>query len=582
MATPNKKAAIYTRVSTAQQRDDGGSLETQLNKCREWCSSNNHTVIEEYQDTYSGGTMERDNLKRLFADAKQEKFEVIIVTKIDRFSRNLRDFINTTEEMKKFGVVVFPIDQPQFSSDGPAGELTKNVLLSVGQFESDMIRERTAEGRQNKAHKGEWPGGPIPIGYDYIDRMLVVNQVEADLVKRVFAEHCDGRSYREILTQLNADGFRTKKGKLFKIGSITSILHNQVYIGIIKSGKITARGIHEPIIETATFNKVKVISEAHQSNAYIHKKMPNELIFTGLIKCGHCGSSMSPHHANRKGRKILYYRCITANKLGKEYCPVRSIASVDLDAVGVSLLRMLSVNQKLLESVLEKACNSNTESIESLNNKRDGIIRNRSEIKKKVDTLVTRLEDLTNANFAPIINRIESHQSSINSINESLSEINEAITKSHQPSEDYESLLNTYLSFWHLWRELSFEQRRRAVQIFVKEVRLYSEGEEGKDKKLRLEIDLVTNPSIETESETSDVKPINRRKYIRKASRKNMDSLVCDPVHYALLVFKELGNLSDSFFWAVGELWAHHGRVWAQGVTVLSNCNTMPVNYSSS
>ncbi|MBT7093848.1 MAG: hypothetical protein HN936_11410, partial [Bacteroidetes bacterium] len=135
-----------------------------------------------------------------------------------------------------------------------------------------------------------------------------------------------------------------------------------------------------------------------------------------------------------------------------------------------------------------------------------------------------------------ILNRIREHQHSINTINANVSEIEKEISNSHQPSEDFDSLRDTYLSFWHLWRKLEFQQRRRAVQLFVKELRLFADGEDGKDKKLRLEIDLITNPSIETDEDTSSLTPVKKRKYNQKSSQKGGVGFVSDPVHYALLV----------------------------------------------
>ena len=117
VSTQAKKVAIYCRVSTDQQdKDEGGSLPTQEKRCRDWCTFENgrgdetYDVVDVYTDVASGGDMDRTELKRLFDDAKTGKINLILVTKVDRFSRSILDFLKTNQDLIDWNVEFLPVD----------------------------------------------------------------------------------------------------------------------------------------------------------------------------------------------------------------------------------------------------------------------------------------------------------------------------------------------------------------------------------------------------------------------------------------------------------------------------------------
>lgn len=147
---PKPKAAIYCRVSTDKQFDKGGSLGTQEKRCREWCKREGYAIADVYKDVYSGGSTNRSQLQRLLRDAGSRPFELIVVTKMDRFTRSLSDYFTKLNEFEKHGIRIYAIDQPEISTEGSTGKLLRNIILTVGEFERDLIRQRTAEGKRQK------------------------------------------------------------------------------------------------------------------------------------------------------------------------------------------------------------------------------------------------------------------------------------------------------------------------------------------------------------------------------------------------------------------------------------------------
>jgi DNA invertase Pin-like site-specific DNA recombinase len=135
-------------------------------------------VPDHYDDGgFSGGSMERPALKRLLADIAAGKIDVIVVYKVDRLSRSLSDFAKIVEIFDAHTVSFVSVTQ-QFNTTTSMGRLTLNILLSFAQFEREVIGERVRDKVAANKRKGMWMGGCPPLGYDIVQKKLVVNPLE--------------------------------------------------------------------------------------------------------------------------------------------------------------------------------------------------------------------------------------------------------------------------------------------------------------------------------------------------------------------------------------------------------------------
>jgi DNA invertase Pin-like site-specific DNA recombinase len=132
--------------------------------------------------------MERPALARLLADVQSGKVDIVIVYKVDRLTRSLNDFARIVDVFDRTGASFVSVTQ-QFNTTSSMGRLTLNVLLSFAQFEREVIGERIRDKIAQSKAKGMWMGGPVPLGYDVVDRKLVPNAVEADTVKHIFQRY---------------------------------------------------------------------------------------------------------------------------------------------------------------------------------------------------------------------------------------------------------------------------------------------------------------------------------------------------------------------------------------------------------
>ena len=503
---PKPKAAIYCRVSTDKQFDKGGSLETQEERCRAYCERNEYDVIGFYKDVESGGTLKREEFQRIFADAESGKFEVLVVTKIDRLSRSMKDYYSKIINFEKFNVRIAAIDQPEFSTAGATGNFLRNILMAAAEFERDMIKQRTSEGMRAKIAKGEWHGGPLPLGYENNkeEKRLVVNETEAELVKRIFNYYLENRSSKTTANRLNSEGFKTKKGSLFTTTGILKIIQNPVYIGKFKlsvDGTVgLVNGLHRPIIIEKIYQQATEIRESNRVNTYINKKLPNEALFTSILRCGHCGSMLTTHSTTKKGRKYTYYRCLNAMKRSPDACPIKQVGSMDIEILGIGLLKTLGRDRNALKYVLENASKHNEEEIEKYNTFLKHLTSEKAEAQRKRQRLMQIMEENEEARLNTIIDRVREHEESITKIEIQILSTGKAIEALKQPIEELDRLSTEYNYFWKRWIDLNNKDRRKAIKTLVKEFSLIAESETD----YILEVELITGDKTRTSTVISE------------------------------------------------------------------------------
>ena len=177
--TPKKRCAVYTRKSTDEGLDqEYNSLEAQRDAGLAFIASQRHegwiAVDDGYDDGgYSGGNMERPGLRRLMIDIEAGKIDTVVVYKIDRLTRSLPDFAKLVEVFDRNGVSFVAVTQ-QFNTTTSMGRLTLNILLSFAQFEREVTGERIRDKIAASKAKGMWMGGVPPLGYDVVERKLVI------------------------------------------------------------------------------------------------------------------------------------------------------------------------------------------------------------------------------------------------------------------------------------------------------------------------------------------------------------------------------------------------------------------------
>ncbi len=359
LVPPTVRCAVYTRKSTDENLDsDFNSLDAQREAGESYVKSQRHqgwvVLPERYDDgAYSGATLERPALQRLLADVHAGRVNAIVVYKIDRLSRSLLDFARLMEELEQNEVSLVSVTQ-QFNTSTSMGSLVMHILLSFAQFEREVTAERIRDKIAAEKRRGRYLGGVPPLGYD-VDRerrCLVVVPDEAELVCLIFRRFLEIGSVVALIRELNDNGhttksWTTKKGKVrpgrpWNKAHIYRLLTNPTHIGLIKHKDKRYPGLHEAIVEQSVWDKVQTALSGSALPRVQASRSRTPALLKGIIRCGHCGTSMGVTFSRKNGREYRYYLCLRANQQGYATCPLKTVSAGTVEnAVTMQLRKML-------------------------------------------------------------------------------------------------------------------------------------------------------------------------------------------------------------------------------------------------
>lgn len=223
-------AAIYARTSPGNRSNY--SIEEQVNQCWEYCNRRGWIVSHVFVDEdRSGGTADRAKLQLMLEKAKEKEFSVIVFWKIDRFCRSLVDLVNIERTLRQYQVELCSVTE-FIDTTTSVGRFNYRSLASVAELEREIIGERARLGLYALAREHRWPNSRPPLGYKKNDEgRLIVNQKEADLVRRIFETYTSTKSLPGLAFELNKSGVPTKKNGKWSACSLREILSNQIYVG---------------------------------------------------------------------------------------------------------------------------------------------------------------------------------------------------------------------------------------------------------------------------------------------------------------------------------------------------------------
>ena len=391
-----KRVAIYCRVSTIEQAEEGYSIKEQEMLLMEFCEKQGYEVVQVYSDAGISGKdiTHRPAMRKLLQDATERKFDLVLTWKINRLSRNLQDSLEIINTLEKYNITYKSYSEP-FVTDNPAGKMQFQIMSLVAEFERNTISQNVKMGMCAKAKAGEWCGGIAPLGYKWVQiestqhssrkkSRLEIDEKEAQTVRLIFELYASGKGYKAIANQLNKAGYKTKRGNYFSVAPLRDILMNPVYIGKVRfnvrrdwnekrrSNKnpnpIIADGIHKAIIEQELWDKVQFMLEQRKGKP--SRIYDGEYPLTGILKCPECGAGMVLSRTTNTlkdgtKKKITYYACGAWKNKGTAVCHSNSIRVEKANNTVYRELEKLFSNEKILESVLKRVNAENVKRIES-------------------------------------------------------------------------------------------------------------------------------------------------------------------------------------------------------------------------
>jgi len=522
------RAAIYVRVSTADQAKEGISLEEQERVCRDFCKAKGWEIYKVYKDAESGRNIQREELTELFKEAQLRLFDVVVAHKLDRMSRSLINMYEIVEKLKQLDIKFVSFTE-SFDTTGSTGRLMFNILASFAEFESDRIGERAYMGMLGKAKECNYNGGTVPEGYRIVDDKWVIDEEGAAIVRFIFDLYYSGdpETKKEmgcwkIAEWLNKKGYRTKKhitktgktlgGKAWNAEAVRSILSNPICCGTYTWNKYrikrTGEGVitkkrpeREWIIKRDALPSIiprdifDAVQERLKSNRKINIRGRQEnYMFSGLLYFHPCGVRLEGWKKEREvseGKECRvdrYYRCnplvwkrirgLNKGEMLTEHCKdcrFKSIRQETIESFLIEQFKNLKYDLPEIKEVVEKIKQRASGDIEIFAQKERELLEEKNLLESKRENLYfsLRKESISLDEFSKQVKMIVDREREIES------EITTVQTKKMETvyaDSDASIAENLIVQFADCFDVAPSDARKNLLQAIIKKVDIEHNG----------------------------------------------------------------------------------------------------------
>ncbi|WP_246067271.1 recombinase family protein [Paenibacillus koleovorans] len=357
---------------------------------------------------------------------------------ISRLSRKIYDVVTIADFLEKNSTCLISTED-KIDTSTPMGKYFLVLASIFADMERENIIVQVKGGMSQKAREGEWNGGTAPFGYDLVDKCLVINEEEAKEVQFIYAEYLKGNGYNAIANLLNNKGVKTKKGNEFYIAAVKDILKNVTYAGKIRWGHrkdwgkrteenkrkrkynddpIISEGVHEPIIDMETYDKVQAKIEGNPRRHV--RQFDGKHLLSGLLRCPACDGKMFYQPVKSKGTLYGYYKC------GTKGCKERGIRSTALEEEFVSIFGGI-INQPEFKTEMLASLNSADDQIVDLQQRHKRVAGEISKLERKQDNLFAELTEGDDKYRSVVRKRIQDNLEEIEGLQKQQQEINQDI-----------------------------------------------------------------------------------------------------------------------------------------------------------
>jgi site-specific DNA recombinase len=472
-----RRVAIYARRSTDEEHQPF-SIDAQITALRAYAASQpGWSVVFEFTDDASGATTDRPDLQRALTAAKAGRFDVLLVYRVDRFSRRLSIMLDLMHELDSHGVA-FCSATESFDTSTAIGRMLVQLLGVFAEFERETIIDRVTKGMAAKATKGKWPGGRRPYGYvvDQDTQRLVPHDPAVATVKTIYRLYTSERlGTRAIATELNERGIRNATGNIWSGFTIARILDNPAYTGDLAYADVYVPDAHPPIIDRDTFTIARQIADARADTHTQRAASPSDYYLTGLITCPACGGKYIGTAAHGNTRSYRYYTCYSRNEYGVAGC---KSARLNADATDDAVLQALTDFYANADTILTRVITAAQEHFHDAHTERraelDTITTQIKHTEATIDRYHTAFEagTMDDTTAGPRIKELRHKITQLKARHHDLTE-----TLTAQPAAPPPGTLDYVRAYLRdLITTGTPGERKRAIKALIHEVRLTEEG----------------------------------------------------------------------------------------------------------
>ena len=444
-----KQTALYIRVSTETQAEEGYSIPAQQERLEGYCQAMGWKNIKLYIDGgFSGSNLMRPKIKELIKDVKENKIKTVIVYKLDRLSRSQKDTLYLIEDIFIPNDVDFISLNESIDTSTPYGRAMIGILSAFAQLERENIFMRTRMGMLERVKQGYWPGGgTIPFGYDY-DRKagILVPNKDAGTVRKVYQLYLKGYSAMKIAEMLDL-----KYDKL-----VMQILARPSNLGMIPYKGELYPGRHEAIIDEETFELAQKQMKLRGERA--RATLKSDHLLSGLLYCGECGARMRYIKNGEKNYKLM---CYSKDKSKKH---MHKAATCDSEYVDAEFVEEIVLADLFKISVDMSQCGDHAEEIDPA-----------EEIKKQVIQMENRIKNLYNllaeTSDALLLDTIEENKIKLTRLKKDYEEEK----KSNKNKRYIEYVKEEVTTIKDIWKYLNDKEKQMIIRDCIDKIIIYNE-----------------------------------------------------------------------------------------------------------
>ena len=349
------RVCLYTRISTDEENQPT-SLHSQRERLEAFCASQEGWRIVAHQEDRSTGTkLERPGLQAALELARAGKVDLLLVYRVDRLSRKVRQLAQLAEELDRVGVTLRSATEP-FDTGAAAGRMMLQMLAVFAEFEHATIVDRVTAGIERRAKQGRWATGKLPFGYRRNDdKDVIPDGREAPVVRRVFQLYTRDRLGTTSIARLLTDECAPAPARGWQPAVVQWLLENEAYLGRVHWRGESYPGLHDPLVDEPTFQAAQALLRERGEDLTLRRGNRSDYLLSGVIRCGRCRRAYIGMSAKGNGGTYFYYACSRRQKLGRRACDGERLNRDKLEAAVLDQLARLYRDGDLIADALHRA-----------------------------------------------------------------------------------------------------------------------------------------------------------------------------------------------------------------------------------
>jgi site-specific DNA recombinase len=524
-ATKNSKSDIrtyaYTRVSTLRQADlENGSLDAQIDEIRHHLKYRQTPQVSfDLKEVFreegrSAKDTDRPQLKKLMELIRLGEVDALVITKIDRLTRSVKDFYDLWSEFEKHNVQLVSV-RDHFDTTTPMGKAMVNMILTFAQLEREMTAERTRNKMFWHAEQGLW-SGRRPPGYVLDPKrkgVLLPHPQERSLIEVVFKKYLELGSAGEVAKYLVERSIKTSPhtsrrgrisgGKTFYKTNLLRILRNPVYIGRLRYADKVFDGRQEPIIEKKLFEEVNAHLEVHAPERK-NPKTPREHVYLlqGLVICGQCGAYMTPKTCSGARTDHFYYQCTRNGHTNGSACKMRYAPADSLENAILDKLRLIALNAIEIEAIVKDANGRSNDTLKQMAEDRQRLESQLATTTQKAGRLVEVLKDQGSSALRIVGEELKKLETESETLQEQLEDLKQETQLIENESINSDIMVRSLETFADILNGATPVELKSLLPMLIDRVVFHEPDDKGQG---RIQLSLYERPPGSPKNDSADV-----------------------------------------------------------------------------